>query len=67
MRPSNNLETKIPSDTYRRVQQVYMKDHAHTSVEPRLKYNQQQTPLTSQGLLDILNELESYGNIVFSY
>ena len=48
MRPSNNLENKIPSDTYCRVQLVYMKVQARSSSEPLLGYNQDQTPLTIQ-------------------
>ena len=51
MRPLDNLENKILSDTYWRVQLVYMKAQAHTSSEPPLEYNQNQIPLTNQGSL----------------
>ena len=40
MRPSNNLESKTPSDKCGRVQLVCMKVQAHSSSEPPLKYNQ---------------------------
>ena len=49
MRPSTNLESKIPLDTYRRGQLVYMKVQAHSSLEPPLEYNPDQTTVTSQG------------------
>ena len=39
MRPSNNLENKTLSDTYWRVQLVYMKFQADSSLEPPLEYN----------------------------
>ena len=51
MKPSNNLENKTPQDTYWRVQLVCEKVHAHSSLEPPLKYIQDQIHLTSQGLL----------------
>ena len=50
-RPSNNLETKAPSDTYWRVQLVFMKVKAYNSLEPPLEYNQDEMPLTNQGSL----------------
>ena len=48
MRPSNNLENKTPSDTYWRVQLVCTKFQARNSLEPPLKYNQDQTHLMNQ-------------------
>ena len=51
MKLSNNLENKTPSDTYWRVQLVYMKVQAHSSLEPPLEYNQDQVPLMNQGSL----------------
>ena len=51
MKPSNNLENKTPSDTYWRVQLVWKKVQAHSSWEPQVEYNQDQMPLTNQGLL----------------
>ena len=51
MRPFNNLENKILSDTYQRVQLVCMKAQAQSFLEPPLEYNQDQTPLVNQGLL----------------
>ena len=51
MRPSNNLENKTPSDTYWRVQLVWMKVQAHNFLEPPLEHNQDQMPLINQGLL----------------
>ena len=49
MKPSNNLENKTPSDTYWRVQLVCKKVQAHSSLEPPLEYNQDQTHLVNQG------------------
>ena len=40
MKPSNNLENKTSSDTYWRVQLIYKKLPAHSSLEPPLEYNQ---------------------------
>ena len=51
MRPSNNLENKAPSDTYRRVKLQCMKIKVHNSLEPPLEYNQDQIPLMDQGSL----------------
>ena len=51
MQPFNNMEKKIPSDTYQRVQLVCMKAQVHNSLEPPLEYIQGQTLLTSQGYL----------------
>ena len=49
MRSSINLENKTLSDIYWRVQLVYMKVQAHSSLEPPLEYNQDQMPLMNQG------------------
>ena len=64
MRSSNNLETKIPSDTYWRVQQVFMKDQGHTYVNHN--WNTIRTKHLWRVKLgyDILNQLGSYRNIV---
>ena len=51
MKPFNNLENKTPSNTYLRVQVVCKKVQALSSLEPPLKYNQDQMPLTIQGSL----------------
>ena len=51
MKPFNNLENMTPSDTYWRVQLVRNKVQAHSSLEPPLEYDQDQTPLTNQGSL----------------
>ena len=51
MKPSNNLEHKTISDTYLRVQLVCMKVQVHSSLEPPLEYNEDQTPLMNQGSL----------------
>ena len=53
MSPSNSLENKISSDTYWRVQLIYMEVQTHSSLEPPLEYDQDQTqtPLTNQGWL----------------
>ena len=40
MKPSNNLENKIPSDTYWRVVLVCKKVQARSSLEPPLEHNQ---------------------------
>ena len=49
MKPSNNLENKISSDFYWRVQLVCKKVQVHSSLEAPLEYNQDQMPLTNQG------------------
>ena len=46
MRPSNNLGKKISSETYGRVQLVFVKVKAHSSSESPLECNQDQIPLT---------------------
>ena len=51
MSPSNNLENKTTSDTYWRVQLVYIKVQAHNSLGQPLEYNQDQMPLMNQGFL----------------
>ena len=48
MRPSVNLENKTLSDMCWRVQLVCIKVQAHSSLEPPLEYNQNQTPLMNQ-------------------
>ena len=47
----NNLEKKIPSDTYWRIWLVRMKDQTHSSFKPPLEYSQDQKPLTNQDWL----------------
>ena len=59
MRPSNNLENKIPPDTYCRVQVVQIKVLVNNSLEPPLEYNQNQMPLTNQVSDDLFKKLES--------
>ena len=51
MRPSNNLQNKIPSDTNWRVQLDCVKFQAHKSLETPLENNQDQMPLVNQGFL----------------
>ena len=51
MRPSNNLENKTFSDTYLRVQLVFMKVDAHSSLEPPLEYNQDLSLMNQDSLL----------------
>ena len=51
MKPSNNMENTIPSDTYWSVQLICMNVQAHSFLEPLLEHNQDQTPLTNQKLL----------------
>ena len=57
MKPPNNLEKKILSDTYRRVQLVRMKVQAHSSLEPPLEYNHDQIPLMNQGKITFVTIL----------
>ena len=45
MRPSNNLENKTPSDIYWRVQLVYKKFQARSSLEPPLGFTKSNPPL----------------------
>ena len=48
-----------------RVQQVYMKDQAHSSLEPQLEYNQDQMPRMNHGVCyGLFNHLLSYRNIM---
>ena len=49
MKPSNNLENKMPTDIYWRVQLVCQKVQTHNSLEPPVECNQDQTSLTIQG------------------
>ena len=51
MRPLHNLENQTPSDIYSRVQLLWMKVQAQNSLEPPLKYNQDQLSLMNQGSL----------------
>ena len=51
IKTSNNLENKALSYTYWRVQLVCKKVQVHSSLEPPLKYNQDQISLTNQGSL----------------
>ena len=53
MKPSNSLEAETLSDTYSywRVQLVYKKVMVHSSLEPPLVYNQDQTLLKNPGSL----------------
>ena len=46
-----NLENTTLPDTYCRVQLVCMKIQAHSSLEPPLEYNQDQTPSMNRGSL----------------
>ena len=64
VRPSNNLENKIPSDAYWRNQLACMKVQVHSPLEPLLKYIQDQTLLPNQG--HIFKELSSYKNNILS-
>ena len=48
MRPSNNLENKIPSDTYWRVQLVCKTVQAHSSLEPPLVLHIMQFQISSR-------------------
>ena len=45
MRPLKNMENKIPSDKFGRVQLICVEVQAHISSEPPQYYNQDQTPL----------------------
>ena len=54
MKPSNNLENKTPSDTYRRVQLICKKVPAHSSIEPPLEYNQDQMLFDKRFFMTIL-------------
>ena len=51
MKPSNNMENKTPSDTHLRVQLVREKVQNQSPLEGSVEYNQDQMPLTNQGLL----------------
>ena len=51
MRPSHNLENKIPSDTYLKFQLVSMKVQVPIFAEPPLEYNQDHMPLGNQNWL----------------
>ena len=65
MRRSNNLENKTVSDINWRDRLVYMKVPAHSSLEPPLEYNQDQTSWRCWWIkvcCDVFNHLGSYGN-----
>ena len=64
MRPFDSLENKMPSDTYRRIRLVCVKVHADIFSEPPQKYNQDQMLLTNQGGYYLLNQLDSYMNVM---
>ena len=51
MRPSNDLENKIISDTYWRVQLVCMKVQTHSVSQSPMEYNENQMPLVNKGWL----------------
>ena len=51
MRPFNNLENKVPSDTYSRFQLVCIKIQVYISLEPSLVYSQDQMHLMNQASL----------------
>ena len=65
MGPSNNLESKISSDAYWRVQLVFMKVQAHISSEPPLEYSHFQTHLTRLGMTFLTNLV--FTEILFSF
>ena len=64
MRPSNNLENKIPSDTYWRVQLTHMKVQIYSSLERKLDYSPDQASWQINVGYDLFNQLGSYRNIV---
>ena len=49
MRHANNLENKIPSETYLKVQLVCMESQVHSFLKALLEYDKDQVPLTNQG------------------
>ena len=51
MKPSSNLQNKIPSDIHYRVQLISKKVQAHSSLELPLEYNQDQMSVTNESLL----------------
>ena len=51
MRPSNDLENKIISDTYWKVQLVCMKVQTHSVSQSPMEYNENQMPLMNKGWL----------------
>ena len=66
MKPSNNLENMISSEIYWRVQLVYVKVQAHSSLEPPLEYNQNQKDTFDKVHYDLFNHLGGYRNIIVS-
>ena len=64
MRPFNNLENTIPSDTYWKVQLVFIKVHAHTSLDSPLEYNQDQTPWRVKVDYGTLQQFVRYWNVI---
>ena len=51
MRPYHNLENNTLLGKYCRVLLVSRNVQAHSSLQPTLEYNQEQTPLMKEGLL----------------
>ena len=62
MSPFNKNQTL--SDTYWRVQVVCMKVQTHSSLEPPLEYNQDETLLVNQVCYDLFNQIGGYRNIM---
>ena len=63
MRLSNNLKNKTSSDTYWRIQLVWIKDQVQSSLERSLEHNLDMMPLTNQNSLWSFNQLRSRKNI----
>ena len=48
MKPFKNLESRIPFDTYWKIQLVCLQVQVRSSLEPPLEYNKDQMLLTDQ-------------------
>ena len=65
MKPSKNLENKIPSDTYWKIQLVCTNVYVHSSLKPPLEYNQTRCLWQIKVSYNLFNQLGSfYRNIM---
>ena len=64
MRTSKNLENNIPSDTYWRVQLVFIKVQTYSSSRPPLEYNQDLMSSANKVGYGLFNQSGIYINIM---
>ena len=67
MKPFKNLESRIPSDTYWKIQLVCLKVQVHSSLEPPLEYNKDQMLWQIKICYDLFNKLGSFYRNVMQF